>query len=561
MDASAFEQGVRRCIPSEFVMIAGSEDAEEAEEIYNAARKFDLPYVKGKEGGLCTSIFLNVLYQNIPRVVVGPNKAPSSEPLTCHQLLKSMYATSKAKGYTPVPQMTASRPLEAQRPFYIVPPGATGRRRALIIGINYTGQQGQIRAPQNDAHNVQQLLIRKCGFDPQEILMLVDDGEQMSPTKQNIQAGLQQMVAYSRPGDVLVVSFSGHGGRVADKDGDEEDGYDSSLMPVDFASAGQIVDDDLLKYFIKAIPAGVHTTMLVDACHCGSVGDLPYTLGADKATYRMEKGFNMETYQEAMAKDKAAYEAEQERKRAKEERRKEREAIRQRRAEQEALEKANATSAATVGAPGATTRVNQTPITIHANNPEELQALASKFGASMQFSPDQVAAMARQGGGTISTGPMMMTPEQAAVFQAKHNNGAAGGPIVMVGKPVPVNAGGYPRSSSRTKTAPLEPVRKVVGGSKPAVSSFKTVPLAPGISISTKTVSSAKKPVYAAKPSSGVGARKVVGGSKPAVSSFKTVPLAPGTVVSTKKVSSTKQPVSAAKPSSRVAALRGKFGG
>ena len=60
-------------------------------------------------------------------------------------------------------------------------------------------------------------------------------------------------------------------------DGDEDDGYDSCLMPVDFKEAGQIVDDDILKYFIKARPAGVHTTMLVDACHCGSVGDLPYS--------------------------------------------------------------------------------------------------------------------------------------------------------------------------------------------------------------------------------------------------------------------------------------------
>ena len=508
MSADAFDQGVRRCIPSEFIMISGSEDGQEAEEIYNAASKFNLPHAKGKEGGLCTSLLLHALYQNIPRVVVNNDRSSQTRasskppPLTCHQLLKSMYATSKAKGYKPVPQMTASRPLDAQRPFYIVPPGATGRRRALIIGINYTGQTGELRAPQNDAYNVQQLLIRECGFPAQEILILVDDGKQMPPTKRHIQAGLQQMVAYSRPGDVLVVSFSGHGGRVADTDGDEEDGYDSSLMPVDFRTAGQIVDDDLLKYFIKAIPAGVHTTMLVDACHCGSVGDLPYTLGADQSTYTIERGFNMDTYQEAMAKDKAAYEAEKERKRAKAERQKDREAIRQRRAEQEALERAAATSTVP-GVPS--TGVNQKPITIQAGSPEELQALASKFSASMQVSPEQVAAVVQNGGGTISTGPIMMTPQQAARFQARHST-AAGSPIVAVGKPMVATAGRQPARNKVAPMPPSSPTRKVAGTTK---STIKTVTRAPPVVMADSrmtTTAKAKKPVPVATPTSGVTA-------------------------------------------------------
>lgn len=41
--------------------------------------------------------------------------------------------------------------------------------------------------------------------------------------------------------------FSGHGGRVADSNGDEDDGYDETIYPVDHDSyegdSGQIVDD------------------------------------------------------------------------------------------------------------------------------------------------------------------------------------------------------------------------------------------------------------------------------------------------------------------------------
>jgi hypothetical protein len=32
---------------------------------------------------------------------------------------------------------------------HIVPPGSTGRRRAVLIGINYTGQQGQLSGCHN----------------------------------------------------------------------------------------------------------------------------------------------------------------------------------------------------------------------------------------------------------------------------------------------------------------------------------------------------------------------------------------------------------------------------
>lgn len=41
--------------------------------------------------------------------------------------------------------------------------------------------------------------------------------------------------------------FSGHGGRVKDVDGDEDDGYDETIYPVDHdryqGDSGQIVDD------------------------------------------------------------------------------------------------------------------------------------------------------------------------------------------------------------------------------------------------------------------------------------------------------------------------------
>jgi hypothetical protein len=47
----------------------------------------------------------------------------------------------------------------------------------------------------------------------------------------------------------------------------QEDGFDETLIPVDFQSAGQIIDDDILKILVKPMREGVHVTVLMDCCH------------------------------------------------------------------------------------------------------------------------------------------------------------------------------------------------------------------------------------------------------------------------------------------------------
>lgn len=61
-----------------------------------------------------------------------------------------------------------------------------------------------------------------------------------------------------------------------DLDGDEEDGYDETILPMDYRTAGQIVDDEMHRILVKPLPAGVHFTILFDSCHSGTAMDLPY---------------------------------------------------------------------------------------------------------------------------------------------------------------------------------------------------------------------------------------------------------------------------------------------
>ena len=151
------------------------------------------------------------------------------------------------------------------------------------------------------------------------MLVLKDDGKHMMPTRQNIMDGFVRLTQYSQPGDIVFVSFSGHGGRVVDVSGDEDDGYDESIIPVDFHENGQIIDDDILDIFVKRMKGGVFCTVVMDCCHSGkctkksaeqpaaaqsddrphpnflcptgTVLDLPYSFPANRKKMQIERNF------------------------------------------------------------------------------------------------------------------------------------------------------------------------------------------------------------------------------------------------------------------------------
>ena len=67
-----------------------------------------------------------------------------------------------------------------------------------------------------------------------------------------------------------------------------EDGYDETLVPLDYDTAGQIRDDDLFLTLVGKMPKGVQLTSVMDCCHSGTVLDLPFTFVADGAHEEME---------------------------------------------------------------------------------------------------------------------------------------------------------------------------------------------------------------------------------------------------------------------------------
>jgi len=148
-----------------------------------------------------------------------------------------------------------------------------------LIGINYFGQQGELRGCINDTKNLSQYLIQNHGYKREDMVILTDDQQNpvMQPTKHNIIQAMQWLVANAQPNDALFLHYSGHGGQTEDTDGDEEDGHDEVIYPVDFKQNGHIVDDEIHYYVVKPLQAGVRLTAIFDSCHSGSCLDLPYT--------------------------------------------------------------------------------------------------------------------------------------------------------------------------------------------------------------------------------------------------------------------------------------------
>ncbi|KAG2134187.1 caspase domain-containing protein, partial [Suillus bovinus] len=173
---------------------------------------------------------------------------------------------------------TSATPQKTIRHVHFQYSKCTGRKKALCIGINYKGQRRELKGCVNDAHDVKRFLTSNWGYKNGDIVMLVDDTDnpRQMPTRRNILDAMRWLVNDAHPHDALFFHYSGHGGQVPDKDGDEVDGLDEVIYPVDYKKAGMIVDDEMHRIMVKSLPMGCRLTAIFDSCHSGTALDLPF---------------------------------------------------------------------------------------------------------------------------------------------------------------------------------------------------------------------------------------------------------------------------------------------
>jgi len=158
------------------------------------------------------------------------------------------------------------------------PREASGKKKALMIGINYFNLpkgKGQLNGCINDVATMKKCIISH-GYPPENIRVYTDDQPNAMPTRANILAGIKWLLEGVQTGDALFFHYSGHGGQVDDSNSEESDGKDETIIPVDYRENGQITDDDLYLAMCAPLPPGSRLTAVMDCCHSGTGMDLPY---------------------------------------------------------------------------------------------------------------------------------------------------------------------------------------------------------------------------------------------------------------------------------------------
>lgn len=151
-------------------------------------------------------------------------------------------------------------------------------KRALVIGISEYEKTndnawGVIHGA-NDADLIISVL-KNQGFKSTKI-------SDKAATAKRIRKGLSDLVASCKSGDIIYLHFSCHGQPFEDVDGDEEDGWDESIVPYDaqmvykkkvYEGQNHITDDELHTYLQKirkAVGTRGYVCVVIDACHAGN---------------------------------------------------------------------------------------------------------------------------------------------------------------------------------------------------------------------------------------------------------------------------------------------------
>jgi hypothetical protein len=158
--------------------------------------------------------------------------------------------------------------------------GPTSKRRALLVGISYSGPHNKwpaLDGPHDDVDRFRQLLTETYGYQSEDITVMRDDPnlpDLSHPTRDNMIRELERLVSDPAPGDTFVFLYSGHSDQqAATDDTDEEDGQDELIITSDEQS---ILDNDLKKMLISPLPIGCSLLAVLDTCHSGTLLDLPH---------------------------------------------------------------------------------------------------------------------------------------------------------------------------------------------------------------------------------------------------------------------------------------------
>ncbi|MBI5016617.1 MAG: caspase family protein [Deltaproteobacteria bacterium] len=141
--------------------------------------------------------------------------------------------------------------------------GKNSKGVAITVGLNsvdpkhYQGWSGKLNACEADAKDMA-ALAKSQKFAVTTLLT-------KQATRDAVQHALAAQAEALAPGDLLMLSYSGHGGQLPDLNSDESDGQDETWCLYD----GELVDDELYAA-LSDFASGVRILVFSDSCHSGT---------------------------------------------------------------------------------------------------------------------------------------------------------------------------------------------------------------------------------------------------------------------------------------------------
>jgi hypothetical protein len=157
---------------------------------------------------------------------------------------------------------------------------------SIHVGLNevdpnhYQGWNGKLVACEFDADDMEKLAAENS-FQTKKLLT-------KDATADALTSAIEDAGGKLQAGDMLLLTYSGHGGQVPDANSDEEDRMDETWVLYD----RQVVDDELYALWASFEP-GARIAIFSDSCHSGTVArEAVDAVGVDRVARSVNDGGN-----------------------------------------------------------------------------------------------------------------------------------------------------------------------------------------------------------------------------------------------------------------------------
>ena len=145
------------------------------------------------------------------------------------------------------------------------------QKLALLIGINdYKSPQiRDLNGCLNDVERIKTLLLTKYEFPEENILTLANEQATHDAIINSIK---NHLIARAKKGDIVVLSYSGHGSNMKDISGDEIDNLDETIVPYDSRTPNKFdIRDDQINGMLRDLTQKTaNVTLIMDCCCSGA---------------------------------------------------------------------------------------------------------------------------------------------------------------------------------------------------------------------------------------------------------------------------------------------------